>query len=496
MYKLLIADDEPLEREGIRVIIEKYTEDIDLVGKAKNGREAIELTRKYMPDIVFLDIKMPGIDGIDAAREIKSINPDIIIYILTAHDYFEYAKESVAIGINDYLLKPVRKQIIVDKLEEAKKLVDQRQNEKNESLKMREVLGGAKDLIEKRMAHIVLEDLLEKDEAAKHQIELLELDFKNFCVLAIKCQESTDYLELYNEVKSIYKRNDQNLVSLYNDCVYLILAENEADEIDLQNLALKSAETAYKRLKRAGYNVKIGVGFGDHYSELKETLIEARKILRKTDKEITIVHESIVIESEVNEKLNEKLSLVKKIQRGDFIEEESVKTQIDTYFEERWRFELFELLVILRDRFYAYKKNVYFDEPIDLIKKDEDMELIKQSFYREIERYRKDILSINDRIILSSKQYIRNNYGSDITLEKIAQKFAISPHYFSKLFKQETGKNFIEFLTEVRIQEAKERLMNGTSIKEVAIDVGYKDPNYFSRVFKRVTGERPSSYSK
>lgn len=496
MYKLLIADDEPLEREGIRVLIEKYTKDVELVGKAKNGREAIELAREYMPDIVFLDIKMPGIDGIDAAREIKSMNPDIVIYILTAHDYFEYAKESVAIGVKDYLLKPVRKQIIVEKLEEAKSIVDKNRTEKNENLKMREVLGGAKELIEKRMAHIVLEDLLEKDEEAKRQIELLELDFENFCVLAIKAQNSNDYLELYNDIKTIYKRNDQNLVSLYDDCVYLILAENEADEIDLQNMALKSAEAAYRRLKKLGYDIKIGVGFGGHYSELKETLIEARKILRQTDKEITIVHESIVIESEVNEKLNEKLSLIRKIQRGDFIEDSKVKDQIEGYFEERMRFELFELLVILRDRFYAYKKNVYFDESIDLIKKDKDLELIKQSFYRELERYRQDILSINDRIILSSKQYIRNNFGSDITLEKIAQKFAISPHYFSKLFKQETGKNFIEFLTEVRIMEAKERLMSGASIKEVAIDVGYKDPNYFSRVFKRITGKRPSVYSK
>ena len=91
--------------------------------------------------------------------------------------------------------------------------------------------------------------------------------------------------------------------------------------------------------------------------------------------------------------------------------------------------------------------------------------------------------------------YIQENYSRDISLDDVSSQVNISPYYFSKLFKQETGGNFIEYLTEVRLRNARELLKDsGLSIKEICAESGYSDPNYFSRIFKKYEGVTPSEF--
>ena len=92
-------------------------------------------------------------------------------------------------------------------------------------------------------------------------------------------------------------------------------------------------------------------------------------------------------------------------------------------------------------------------------------------------------------IIEKAKSYIRDNYKKDISLDEVSREVDISPYYFSKLFKQETGGNFIEYLTEIRLRKD-----SGLSIKEICAESGYSDPNYFSRIFKKYEGVTPSEF--
>ena len=101
----------------------------------------------------------------------------------------------------------------------------------------------------------------------------------------------------------------------------------------------------------------------------------------------------------------------------------------------------------------------------------------------------KEAVSVIDR----AKEYIEENFRKDISLDDVSREVDISPYYFSKLFKQETGKNFIEHLTEIRLKNARELLQNSQlSIKEICAESGYSDPNYFSRIFKKYEGVTPS----
>lgn len=107
MFKIMIVDDEALERRALNVILGDL-ECAEIVAEACNGREAIEFDKKYNPDLIIMDVKMPGFDGCKAAEIIKSNNPDRIIIMVTAHDDFELVRKALILGVNDYILKPVR----------------------------------------------------------------------------------------------------------------------------------------------------------------------------------------------------------------------------------------------------------------------------------------------------------------------------------------------------------------------------------------------------
>jgi len=116
MTKLLIADDEYLVLDSLKMIIRKNMKDIDIVATASTGREAIEKAIELKPDIIFMDIHMPGIDGIEAIRQIKAVNSSILFVIITAYEFFDYAKEAINLGVSEYILKPIEKSKVIDTL--------------------------------------------------------------------------------------------------------------------------------------------------------------------------------------------------------------------------------------------------------------------------------------------------------------------------------------------------------------------------------------------
>lgn len=124
MYKILLVDDEALEREALKIIIEESFSNAKVVGEARFGRESIELNEELNPDIILMDIKMPGINGIEATKIIKDKNKDKYIIILTAYDEFAFAQNAIKAGANDYLLKPARPEEVVAAIEKCIKEIE------------------------------------------------------------------------------------------------------------------------------------------------------------------------------------------------------------------------------------------------------------------------------------------------------------------------------------------------------------------------------------
>jgi two-component system, response regulator YesN len=128
VYKLLIVDDEHIEREALKYIVSRECQQVEVVDTAINGQEAITKVKQHLPDILFLDIKMPGISGLDAAKEIKDIHPGCQIIFISAFDYFNYAKKAIEVGAIDFILKPVSNEQLKDTINRAITILDKNAN--------------------------------------------------------------------------------------------------------------------------------------------------------------------------------------------------------------------------------------------------------------------------------------------------------------------------------------------------------------------------------
>ena len=140
MYRILIADDEGIMVESLREIILRQYKDVVEIATAKTGRTAIEQAENFHPDIVFMDIQMPGINGIAAIREIRSFNSSCLFYVISAYEKFDYAQDAISLGVEQYIMKPVSRDIILKTVSDAMKKVDRIREKRSDQLKIQEKL--------------------------------------------------------------------------------------------------------------------------------------------------------------------------------------------------------------------------------------------------------------------------------------------------------------------------------------------------------------------
>ena len=148
MYKLMLADDEGIVRESLKFIVDKEFPGMCETFEAKTGRRVIELADEVRPDIAFMDIRMPGINGIEAMKEIKKNNSNIVFIVLSAYDKFDYAKEAINLGVLEYINKPFDKMRIVEVLKKAMSAVDAERKTRREELEIKEKFETVMPIIE------------------------------------------------------------------------------------------------------------------------------------------------------------------------------------------------------------------------------------------------------------------------------------------------------------------------------------------------------------
>jgi len=116
VYKLIVVDDEELERQAIRFIVDRNCPEISVVGEASDGALALQVAAQVQPDIVLMDIRMPEMTGLDAAKYMRTIVPKAKIIFLTASGNSSHEKDAAQLGAVDYMLKPVRPDKLVRSL--------------------------------------------------------------------------------------------------------------------------------------------------------------------------------------------------------------------------------------------------------------------------------------------------------------------------------------------------------------------------------------------
>lgn len=519
MLKILIVDDEYLVRDSLKMIISKNMKNIDLIDIACNGREAIEKAISLRPDIVFMDIHMPGIDGMEAIRQIKSINKDTLFVILTAYEFFDYAKEALSLGVSEYLLKPISKNKVLETVEQLSKLVDEKRSNLMREIQLKEKMNSMVPILE---AQFISNKMFNIE--TPHKIDFYENVFGMklgqgyVMVLLFKNKESNSKFNI--EKQHFFETFSMKLKSVCNclignplqDRIVAYIPTNNLDlEADFKKKAKLIAEKLDEKMKRLT-DITYSIGIGGNYDidnfgrSFYEAYIEASD---QREQLVMGLDNLPGNDSKIDDYPSHKNQIFSNhILTGNITEAREVFEEIYLQLISNYGDDIYRIKSKVLDLLFIIDKNLpYTIEEIYKIKDSHVLSILKTTSKEELRieflNYLSDIaLQVQKRktgspegIMPMVLEFVNKNYNKDITLKDVANSVNLSYNYLSKIFKDEIGKSFIDYLTELRMEKSMKLLSKGNlSIKEICQQIGYNDPNYYCKAFKKVTGKTPTEY--
>lgn len=517
MYKILIADDEGIVRESLQFIIERDFTDCE-VYLARNGRQAIEIAEERRPEIVVLDIQMPGINGISALREIKAGNPKVRALILTAYDNFDYAQQALALGAEDYVMKPIDRKRIDEVLIKIMHEIDEDREKRQENLAIREKMEAVVPIIENGFVHsLIIQN--EYNYSGDQYRTLLDLEEDYGYILVLEWGE--EFREAYagNPVGSTVRARKFSMrmgeqIRIYfraflsdvmgNKIVAAIPWSgpemNYGERLSIIE-RVRSLDNSLKEI--TGQDFRAGIGSIKPWEDMYESYQDALNALRHGVRSVTHIDDLVVRNEDTRAVDSMKKALLDAVRQGN---EMAVQREADAW--SRWCVErgqndledikvrMLELLMEARHLVEEQGKAAETRVETEILRENRPEEL-RQILRRGVIGLTHEIVLERpgeDSVIARATDYIRENYQGEISLDTVAEHVNVSPYYFSRLFKEGTGTNFTDYLTSLRIDKARDLLLHdpGKSIKEIAAGAGFSNANYFSRIFKKWTGMTPS----
>lgn len=535
MYKILLVDDEILVRDAIRENIDWGKLDCELIGDCENGKQAVEFVKTHEVDIVLTDILMPYMDGMELSHFLHDNYPDILIVIFSGFGEFEYAKKAIQYNVSEYMLKPVTAMELTKVIENMKEKLDSRKKEQRKMESLTQVSqdyhknanvirSKALDCLVKctREVQVSLDELERMGitfQAASYRVAVFDIDtYSEMYQMDMDKQQESALMAfvLFNVGDEIVVREKAGVVYQEgNNRVCIIFAGNRTKEFS-ESIHRICHEIQKKVKEVIGLETSIGIGswvrspYELIYSyRLAAKAIDYRYLLggnllfdmeeKKTDNSIFLI--------------NDLETLTEAIKSGDRRLMEETLGQIET-----------EIKSALVEKSYAciYLQQVIraigntcqslSEEPEKIIAQRETLlkAVTEQRTFSQaaalVEKYAQEVFDELQELNSSSGQrqgmlamdYIQKNYmDPGLSLNSICSYLNISTSYFSTIFKEMTGETFIEVLTKVRMEKAKELLENTTMKNyEIAEKVGFSDPHYFGISFKKITGKTPTEYAR
>lgn len=530
MYKILLADDEGIVIEALTFILEKNFEGNVTIESAKTGRSVIELAEHFRPDIVFMDIQMPGINGIEAMKEIQKSMPNTIFIVLSAYERFDYAKEAMEVGALCYLNKPIDKNVIVDVTKKAMEEIELLRKKRSNDLMIREKLETIIPVIESGFIYSVLFQDNYANETERY-MQLLGISERMGYMMVIKIGEREENGELtnsvgasvrvsanYQEISAIIKEFFKGIVGplMANMVlVYVPVADSEVtDEYENRIAVIENVRKMVRKLSgHIDAKFRVGIGSVQPASKAGTSYMEAVNSFRLSVSSVAHAKDlPINCEFEDDYPIETEELLFQAVKEGNA---QSAAQHINHFFN--WMLEtnyenimdiklkVLELVLHAEQIGYQSGGMVYkFSARHDYLKTIVDMdnyENLRTWFMTKVQNVCRNVVSKREEqaanLIHQAREYIDNHFDEDLTLDEVSRLINISPYYFSKLFKEEIGQSFIEYITNLRMEKAKTLLATtNKSMKEICSAIGYADPNYFSRTFKKNVGVTPTEYKE
>lgn len=508
MYKLLIVDDEQIEREGLKAMLQKpYPQwRIDL---AKNGADALDQVRREPPALILMDIKMPGMSGLEAVEKILAEYPDMKFIMVTAYEMFDYAQSAIRLGVKDYLLKPSRPSEIVKVVGRVIEEIVQEGLEKDARLRTERTLGRMMPVIESDVVTQLIYDHIHEVDL-EERVALLGGDVRrqSFAVL-LSLDRSLQADAFCAAVRRVLKETGNGWAGARSDNQLPLILFRES------GLSYRAQASMLVRrlleLQQPGATVRI-IGIGrvcDSLAGIRASYHEA--LIATADSDLPSKHrfyEDMPAIGELREDYpskQEEQQYIDRIRLGQWSQVEAAVMDFASRCEKRGLHTMQAGQRVLEWLWVAYRvlteMGVEARRPAFSFRMQDYRQLRAEASVElgKLIRCADSWLEGRDEphVVSSIQQYIVDHSHEDLSLERIAAEFRLSPYYVSKMFKEETGVNYIEFLTERRMEKAREMLLDpALTLKEVAYEIGYHDPNYFSKVFKKSSGVSPSDYRK
>ena len=529
--KVFLVEDEVIIRSGVKKSINWEQEGYEFVGEASDGELAYPMILKEKPDILITDIRMPFMDGLELSRLVKKELPDIKILILSGYDEFEYAKKAIKIGVTEYLLKPISAAKLTEVLNAVAETIRQENEEKNlletYFAEMRENTERDKmRLFEKLlMGDLSMGEILEAGE--RFGMNLGASCYKIVLFKILANLENHVYAEQMVDACSSVEQAASMMEGVYvfqrgvEGWAFLLTAQDEKSMEESAKILYQNLKQAMKNYTQLEYFGGIGSTV-PRIRSLKQSFREADRAFaaRFVEEANQIISQKEFEKSQMEEGLKmqgvvqigkSREMLQKFLSNGT---REEVKAFSDAYIsrieEENIRSTMVRQYVVIDVCIVILSFCERISSANRLQEEAEELQKMMQKIHSlsEIKKYvvrlLNEAIELRDAesgrrysdLIAAAKKEIENHYMTEeISLNTVAISVGMSPSYFSSIFSKEAGKTFVEYLTEVRIEKAKEFLMcSSMKTSEIGYEVGYKDPHYFSYIFKKVKGCSPKEY--
>lgn len=533
--KVFLVEDEMVIRRGIKNSIDWEKEGYIFCGEASDGELAYPMIIKEKPDILITDIRMPFMDGLELCKLVKKELPNIKILILSGYDEFDYAKEAIHLGVTEYLLKPISSGKLLEALNGVSESIRREKEDKDLVRKymeeMRENTEHEKQKFFEQMiaGNLSMADALETGE--KYEMNLSAGMYNLLLFRFTLGEENRKSGELLGEAEYAIEKLTERLEYVFEfqrgveGWAFLLMADNEEQMSERVKELSKDLEEIMKNYSTIAYFGGIGQPVA-RLRELEESFREAERALAAR---FTMELNRIISVEDI--RMAQNVDTLDDIEITSFGEIEKTRTMLEKFLNNGAEDEIDEFVdvyinelseenlksVLMRQYIImdAYIVMMSFCEKFEGIEGEmqAQSEELKNSMktiqtLEEIKNYirmlLKKIIGVRDTIsgrrysdiIEIAKDQIRKTYMSDeISLNTIAAEVGMSPSYFSSIFSKEMGKTFVEYLTEIRMDRAKELLMcSSMKTSEIGYEVGYKDPHYFSYIFKKTQNCTPKEF--
>lgn len=533
--KVFLVEDEMVIRRGIKNSIDWEKEGYIFCGEASDGELAYPMIIKEKPDILITDIRMPFMDGLELCKLVKKELPNIKILILSGYDEFDYAKEAIRLGVTEYLLKPISSGKLLEALNGVSESIRREKEDKDLVRKymeeMRENTEHEKQKFFEQMiaGNLSMVDALETGK--KYEMNLSAGMYNLLLFRFTLGEENRKSGELLGEAEYAIEKLTERLEYVFEfqrgveGWAFLLMADNEEQMSERVKELSKDLEEIMKNYSTIAYFGGIGQPVA-RLRELEESFREAERALAAR---FTMELNRIISVEDI--RMAQNVDTLDDIEITSFGEIEKTRTMLEKFLNNGAEDEIDEFVdvyinelpeenlksVLMRQYIImdAYIVMMSFCEKIEGIEGEmqAQSEELKNSMktiqtLEEIKNYirmlLKKIIGVRDTIsgrrysdiIEIAKDQIRKTYMSDeISLNTIAAEVGMSPSYFSSIFSKDMGKTFVEYLTEIRMDRAKELLMcSSMKTSEIGYEVGYKDPHYFSYIFKKTQNCTPKEF--